>query len=75
MTRWSFCFARRAGGTLVHLGIVPLGASLADWVAVDPLRGGLGWGTRLVSAVGLLVIAACVAGMQMQWSRASRSAD
>lgn len=50
----------------------PLGASFADWVAVEHYRGGLGWGTRLVSVIGLLVIAACVAGLQVAWSRAKR---
>lgn len=35
----------------------PLGASFADWVAVDPARGGLGAGTGLVSAVlGLAIV-------------------
>jgi uncharacterized membrane-anchored protein len=53
----------------------PLGASFADWVAVEHSRGGLAWGTRLVSAVGLLVIAACVAGLQIAWSRAGTGAS
>jgi len=48
----------------------PLGASFADWVAVEHGRGGLGWGTKAVSAVGLLVIAACVAALQVAWARA-----
>jgi uncharacterized membrane-anchored protein len=50
----------------------PLGASFADWVAVEHSRGGLAWGTRLVSLIGLLVIAACVAWLQVAWSRAKR---
>lgn len=53
----------------------PLGASFADWVAVEPGRGGLGWGTRLVSVIGLLVIAAAVAGLQVAWARARRGAE
>jgi len=37
----------------------PLGASFADWMAVPPSRGGLGWGTGRVSIVlGLLIVAA-----------------
>lgn len=53
----------------------PLGASFADWVAVEHSRGGLAWGTRLVSAVGLLVIAPCVAGLQIAWARARTGAS
>jgi len=35
----------------------PLGASVADWVAVAPARGGLGAGTGLVSAVvGITIV-------------------
>ena len=32
----------------------PLGASFADWMAVSPRRGGLGWGTFAVS-IGLTI--------------------
>lgn len=36
----------------------PLGASFADWLAVPPARGGLGWGTGPVSlGLGLLIVA------------------
>jgi uncharacterized membrane-anchored protein len=36
----------------------PLGASFADWLAVAPARGGLGWGTGPVSlGLGLLIAA------------------
>ncbi|WP_298228415.1 hypothetical protein [Gryllotalpicola sp.] len=41
----------------------PLGASLADWLGVDHARGGLGVGTLLVSAIGIVVIAGLVAMM------------
>ena len=34
----------------------PLGASFADWVAVPPARGGLNWGTGLISLVLLAII-------------------
>ncbi len=34
----------------------PLGASFADWIAVPPSRGGLNWGTGLISLVLLVVI-------------------
>ncbi|MCU1439101.1 MAG: hypothetical protein JWP85_98 [Rhodoglobus sp.] len=39
----------------------PLGASFADWIAVDSSRGGLNAGTGVVSLIGLAVIAALVA--------------
>jgi uncharacterized membrane-anchored protein len=39
----------------------PLGASCADWIAVDSSRGGLSAGTGVVSLIGLAVIAALVA--------------
>jgi len=38
----------------------PLGASFADWLALPPARGGVGWGTGLVSIVLALTIAALV---------------
>jgi uncharacterized membrane-anchored protein len=41
----------------------PLGASLADWLAVSPDRGGLDLGTGPVSAVLIVVIAVAVAGV------------
>lgn len=50
----------------------PLGASFADWLAVEPGRGGLALGTGPVSLVGLVVILAAVAGMQWRWSRQRR---
>ncbi|MBC7590431.1 MAG: hypothetical protein H7226_05215 [Salinibacterium sp.] len=42
----------------------PLGASFADWIAVDGSRGGLNAGTGAVSLIGLAVIAALVAVLQ-----------
>jgi uncharacterized membrane-anchored protein len=45
----------------------PLGASFADWIAVDHSRGGLALGTGIVSVVGLVVIAASVALLQARW--------
>ncbi|WP_308013978.1 COG4705 family protein [Streptantibioticus parmotrematis] len=39
----------------------PLGASFADWMAVSPSRGGLGWGTGPVSLTWAVAIAASVA--------------
>jgi uncharacterized membrane-anchored protein len=39
----------------------PLGASFADWSAVSPARGGLGWGTGPVS-LGLALLIAVVVG-------------
>jgi uncharacterized membrane-anchored protein len=38
----------------------PLGASYADWMALPPDRGGLGWGTLPVSLVLIAAIAAFV---------------
>ncbi|MEO8527883.1 MAG: hypothetical protein ABI435_02285 [Pseudolysinimonas sp.] len=49
----------------------PLGASVADGLAVEPARGGLGFGTALVSIIGLVVIAAVVAVIQVR-SRTAR---
>jgi uncharacterized membrane-anchored protein len=42
----------------------PLGASIADWLAVEHRRGGLALGTLPVSAVGGALIVAAVATMQ-----------
>jgi len=42
----------------------PLGASFADWIAVDGSRGGLGVGTGVVSLIGLAGIAALITGVQ-----------
>ena len=39
----------------------PLGASIADGLAVTHAKGGLGWGTGPVTAVGLLLFAVLVA--------------
>jgi len=47
----------------------PLGASFADWLAVERARGGLALGTGPVSVVGLLLIAAAITGMQLRANR------
>jgi uncharacterized membrane-anchored protein len=39
----------------------PVGSSIADWLAVSPLRGGLGYGTGMVSVIALLAIVIAVA--------------
>jgi uncharacterized membrane-anchored protein len=39
----------------------PLGASVADGLAVTPAHGGLGWTTGVVTAIGLVLFAALVA--------------
>jgi uncharacterized membrane-anchored protein len=39
----------------------PLGASVADGLAVSPAHGGLGWTTGVVTALGLVAFAALVA--------------
>lgn len=41
----------------------PLGASLSDWIALPPDRGGLGLGTGAVSLVLLIAIVGMVVGM------------
>jgi len=51
----------------------PLGASIADWLAVEPARGGLALGTGPVSIVGLVLIAVAVGGMQRRWSRSTEA--
>jgi uncharacterized membrane-anchored protein len=47
----------------------PLGASFADWMAVSPHRGGLGWGTGPVSLVLTLLIIVGVARLQAAETR------
>jgi uncharacterized membrane-anchored protein len=44
----------------------PLGASFADWLAVDPSRGGLGLGTGPVTAVLVVAIAGCVVASSLR---------
>jgi uncharacterized membrane-anchored protein len=50
----------------------PLGASLADWMAVSPARGGLGWGTGPVSLTLTVVIAGFVTYLGVSRSMAAR---
>jgi len=52
----------------------PLGASFADWLAVDRSRGGLDLGTLPVSAVGAVLIVAGVVAMQVRQNRLQRAA-
>jgi uncharacterized membrane-anchored protein len=47
----------------------PLGASFADWLAVDHSRGGLALGTLPVSAAGAVLIVAGVVAMQVGHAR------
>ncbi|MBX3098430.1 MAG: hypothetical protein KF761_02520 [Salinibacterium sp.] len=44
----------------------PWGASVADWIAVDRSRGGLAFGTGPVSIIGVVLIAAAVAALQLR---------
>lgn len=56
----------------------PLGASVADWLGVEPSRGGLGIGTRLVSVAGLVLVSVCVWRMHREaakFARGSRRRD
>ena len=50
----------------------PLGASFSDWLGLPPERGGVGFGTGLVSAVLTVAIIVCVAIMARDHNRASR---
>ncbi|GAA2073644.1 membrane protein [Pseudolysinimonas kribbensis] len=50
----------------------PLGASFADWLAVDHSRGGLALGTLPISAAGAALIIAGVAVMQTRQRRLQR---
>ena len=47
----------------------PLGASVADWLAVPAARGGLGLGDGPVSAAGVLLLALIVAVLQVHSAR------
>jgi uncharacterized membrane-anchored protein len=47
----------------------PLGASIADWLAVTPARGGLDVGHLPITAIGIALIAAGVAVMQVRSHR------
>lgn len=51
----------------------PLGASVADWLAVTPERGGLDLGYPAITAVGVALIAAGVAALQIRDARGRRS--
>jgi uncharacterized membrane-anchored protein len=51
----------------------PLGASFADWIAVSHARGGLGFGTGVVSLVLAVMIAMLV--VRLSVSRASQGRD
>lgn len=50
----------------------PLGASFADWLAVPPARGGLGWGTGPVSLVLGVIIAVLVGYLARRDGRRGR---
>ncbi len=51
----------------------PLGASFADWIAVDGSRGGLDAGTGFVSIIGLALIAVIVGALQRRHGSQSPS--
>jgi uncharacterized membrane-anchored protein len=50
---------------LAYIVTRPLGASFADWLGVPPGRGGLDWGTGMVSLALAVLIAAFVARMTL----------
>ena len=52
----------------------PLGASFADWVAVPPGRGGLGWGTGWISVVLALAIIVLVGLLSLTHTDVEESA-
>jgi len=49
----------------------PLGASFADWMGMPTSRGGLGWGTGLVTVLWAAAIAALVVVLTVRGNRAS----
>lgn len=51
----------------------PVGASVADWLAVGPRHGGVGLGTGLVSAIGVIAIVVGVAMTTQARRREGRS--
>ncbi|WP_285243883.1 hypothetical protein [Pseudarthrobacter sp. fls2-241-R2A-127] len=53
----------------------PLGASFADWIAVSPDRGGLGWGTGVISLVLAIVIGLVVAYLSRRGGAALGSGE
>jgi len=50
----------------------PLGASFADWMGVSHARGGLGWGTGVVSIVLAMLIAGLVGYVTLTENRTAR---
>ncbi len=52
----------------------PLGASVADWLALPPARGGLDLGYAAITGVGLALFAGGVAAVQWRAVRARRAA-
>ena len=53
----------------------PVGASFADWFAVTPRHGGLGFGTGLVSAVGIIAIVVGVVATAQARRRSGRPGE
>lgn len=53
----------------------PLGASIADGMAVRPQHGGLGWGTGPVTAVGLVLFALLVSYIALAKADSPRDED
>jgi uncharacterized membrane-anchored protein len=51
----------------------PLGASFADWAAVAPERGGLGWGTGPITIVLAVVIVVAVTYVQVRHARTAHA--
>ncbi|MGN6324549.1 COG4705 family protein [Pseudolysinimonas sp.] len=49
----------------------PLGASFADWLAVDRARGGLALGTPVISGIGAVLIVVGIAWMQVRYRRSA----
>jgi len=65
---WRHWIAAIPAFWFVYILTRPLGASFADWTAVGADRGGLGWGTGVVT----LVLAVCTAAVVARSSAAGR---
>lgn len=59
--RWTRTLGPVAAFWTAYVLTRPLGASVADWLAVPPLRGGLGYGAGMVSVIALLAILVVIA--------------
>lgn len=64
---WRFGLGEVAAFWSAYVLTRPLGASFADWMGVEPHRGGLGWGTGPVSLTLGIVIAFLVGAIAFRY--------